>query len=197
MTREDVYNIMMKSEICNSCPLHGSDIVLWEKLYSTNEQCDIMFFGINPGREEAVQKRPFIGRSGKLLRERIEALGLSKFNVVFSNAILCSTSNESKIPDIKVCIDNCRYYTKEIENLFHPVLKVAVGKQCANVYFGINGSMGEMNGQLYDNVVPIVHPSFVIRMPSDKNKEMLDYGLKQVLHYVNVMKNNKNSHSCQ
>lgn len=185
MTREDVYNMMSNSNVCCACPLQGSDKVLWEKLYDGNGQCDIMFFGINPGREEAVQGRPFIGRSGKLLRERIEANGLSKYRIVFSNAILCSTSNESKIPDIKKCIDTCRYYTSAIEDIFKPRVKVAVGKQCANIYFGIDGSMSCINGVLFNNVIPIVHPSFVIRMPTDKNKAMLDYGLSQVVNHIN------------
>lgn len=185
MDYDNIVEWMKTTDNCKRCPLYGSDIVLYEKLYDDKEaSCDILFMGINPGKDEAIQKRPFIGRSGKLLRNRIEELGLLYYNIAFSNAILCSTSNEAKIPDIQVCINNCRTYTDIIQEKLHPKLLVAVGKQCANVYFGIQGAMYDINGVRFGNVIPIVHPSFVIRMPTDKNKAMLDYGLTQIKHYL-------------
>lgn len=180
---------MKTSEDCKSCPLYGSKVVLWERLYEediTEAGCDILFVGINPGKDEAIQGRPFIGKSGKLLRERIKALDLSKYKIAFTNAILCSTSNESKIPDIEACISSCRKYTDAIMKMLKPKVIVPVGKQCANVYFEIPGGMSAINGKPVVNVIPIVHPSFVIRTQTEQSKAMLDYGLNQVKLFVEM-----------
>ncbi len=41
-----------------------------------NPDADIVFIGEAPGKTEAVTGRPFVGRSGKLLRLLIQEIGL-------------------------------------------------------------------------------------------------------------------------
>ncbi|MGE0109332.1 MAG: uracil-DNA glycosylase [Bdellovibrionales bacterium] len=45
----------------------------------------IMLVGEAPGKEEDLQKRPFVGRSGKLLDETLEKAGLSRKNCLIAN----------------------------------------------------------------------------------------------------------------
>lgn len=47
----------------------------------------IMFVGEGPGKDEAIEGRPFIGASGKLIRHVINRLGLTQFYI--SNAVCC------------------------------------------------------------------------------------------------------------
>lgn len=47
----------------------------------------IMFIGEGPGREEEVQGRPFIGRSGQMLRDLLHKLRVS--NVYITNVVAC------------------------------------------------------------------------------------------------------------
>jgi DNA polymerase len=47
----------------------------------------IVFVGEAPGREEAKTGRPFIGRSGKLLRETIRKIGLSEDEVFITSPV--------------------------------------------------------------------------------------------------------------
>ena len=47
----------------------------------------IVFIGEAPGREEAMTGRPFIGRSGKLLRQAIRDIGLSEEEVFITSPV--------------------------------------------------------------------------------------------------------------
>lgn len=48
-----------------------------------NPNADVVFIGEAPGKQEAVSGRPFIGRSGKLLREFIRSIGLDDSKDVY------------------------------------------------------------------------------------------------------------------
>ncbi|MEN9407640.1 MAG: hypothetical protein RLZZ455_856 [Candidatus Parcubacteria bacterium] len=48
-----------------------------------NPDAEIVFIGEAPGKKEAVEGRPFIGRSGQLLRSLIREIGLDDVNEVY------------------------------------------------------------------------------------------------------------------
>ncbi len=50
-----------------------------------NPQAKIVFVGEAPGRQEAATGRPFIGRSGQLLRQAIRSLGISEEDVFITS----------------------------------------------------------------------------------------------------------------
>ena len=52
-----------------------------------NPDADIMFVGEAPGRNEAEIGRPFIGRSGKLLRKLINEAGLAESEVYITSPV--------------------------------------------------------------------------------------------------------------
>lgn len=52
-----------------------------------NPDADIVFIGEAPGREEAKTGRPFIGRSGKLLRSLIREIGLKEEDVYITSPV--------------------------------------------------------------------------------------------------------------
>lgn len=52
-----------------------------------NPDADIVFIGEAPGREEAKIGRPFIGRSGKLLRGLIKEIGLKEDDVYITSPV--------------------------------------------------------------------------------------------------------------
>lgn len=52
-----------------------------------NHDADILFIGEAPGKNEAEQGRPFCGRSGKLLDELIESIGLKREDVYITNIV--------------------------------------------------------------------------------------------------------------
>lgn len=52
-----------------------------------NPNADIVFVGEAPGRNEAVSGRPFVGRSGKLLRLLITSTGLAEEDVFITSPV--------------------------------------------------------------------------------------------------------------
>ncbi len=52
-----------------------------------NPHAKIMFVGMAPGREEAKEGRPFIGRSGKLLTEMLRLIGIDRDDVYITSPV--------------------------------------------------------------------------------------------------------------
>ncbi len=75
---------------CERCPLGAGAFrhVLYE-LPEGESRCDVLFIGEGPGRAEDSLGKPFIGPSGKFLRDTIEAADPTGLLVGFSNLIAC------------------------------------------------------------------------------------------------------------
>ena len=172
---------------CQNCSLFGKTVVVYDRLYKKG-LCDILFIGINPGKDEAIQGKPFIGRSGQILRKTLEEVGLlKKYNVAFTNAILCSTPNEKEIPDVKTCIENCSFLVHKIFKKLNPRLFVPVGANCAIYVFGMKGSITNHSGYVLpdkDNVIPIIHPASLLYSHNEQTKAKFVNSLKRIKQYL-------------
>ena len=56
----------------------------------------IMLIGQNPGREEARQGRPFVGRSGKFLDKTLKKYGLDRHLIYITSVVKETTPNNPK-----------------------------------------------------------------------------------------------------
>jgi len=74
------YDFEDRSQICAGCPCAGSPYI------PASGPADIRYFcvGCSPGQEEDVQRRPFVGPAGKVVREIMDSLSLSP---VYSNVL--------------------------------------------------------------------------------------------------------------
>ena len=90
-------------------------------------KAELVFVGEGPGRDEDIQGLPFVGRSGKLLTQMIEAMGLSRQQVYICNVVKCRppdnrTPEKDEVatcspfllrqldvikPKVIVCLGNC------------------------------------------------------------------------------------------
>ena len=52
-----------------------------------NINCEVMFIGEAPGKQEDTQKRPFVGRGGKLLDKMIEKTAWKREDVYITNIV--------------------------------------------------------------------------------------------------------------
>lgn len=52
-----------------------------------NPEAKIMFIGMAPGREEAKCGRPFVGRSGKLLSQMLNVVGIARQDVYITSPV--------------------------------------------------------------------------------------------------------------
>ena len=61
-----------------------------------NPDSPLVFIGEAPGREEDLQGKPFVGRSGKLLDRILDACGTTRENVFITNIVKCRPPNNRR-----------------------------------------------------------------------------------------------------
>lgn len=81
---------------CDQCPLKDEPFVA----PYVPDQIDLIVVGEAPGFQEVINKKPFVGPSGKLLDHTLEFVGIDPNNVLRTNAVLCRPpqNNLSKYP---------------------------------------------------------------------------------------------------
>ena len=89
------------------------------------QQPKVMLIGEAPGKEEIKENVPFIGRSGQLLMEQLQQVGLSRETVYITSAVrvglFCKTKQIAKTGERVTKFPN-RTPTKEEIKIFAPLL---------------------------------------------------------------------------
>lgn len=158
---------------CRACPLvkEGNEV------HPTipKRETDIYFLGEAPGAEEQKKGKPFIGKSGKLLRSLIpEDL---KGRVVFGNVVLHRPPN-NRTPEF-VEIECCRNFAIAAIEKAQPKLIVGLGKVAlqwvmnSTDLIGLRGRFLTVKiGKHVCYFMPTYHPSFILRNAYDDDKPL-------------------------
>lgn len=138
-----------------------------------NPDADIMVIGEAPGRDEDIQGKPFVGRSGQLLDKILASIGLSEETVYITNVVNWRPPNNRnpKPEEIALCMPFLRRHMELIE----PKVIVLVGGISFSALTGQTGIMKnrgqwthvKVNGQDIPTL-PIYHPAFLLRQPALK-----------------------------
>lgn len=143
-----------------SLPLLESNLVFGEG----SPDCKAMFIGEAPGYNEDVQKRPFVGRGGQLLREMIREIGWKEEGVYITN-IVKRRPPENRDPLPEEIEAYKPYLTKQIE-IIAPKVIVALGRFAMN-YFLPDAKITRDQGKAFRlqgrMVVPVLHPAAALR----------------------------------
>lgn len=141
-----------------------------------NPDCEVIFIGEAPGATEDEQKRPFVGRSGQLLRKLIRQLGWKEEDVYITNIVKRRPpQNRDPLPEE---IEKYKpYLTRQIE-IINPRIIVPLGRFAMN-YFLPNAKITRDQGKLFSAkvgsassgkaqgwfVAPMFHPAAALRAP--------------------------------
>lgn len=142
----------------------------------------IMFIGEAPGEEEDQSGLPFVGKSGRLLRNIIDYMQVSYYitNVVPYRPPHNRNPTEEEIKLWKP-------YLIEHINLINPQLIVLVGKIAAHTMLATDCSMLHLRSKIHTvmnkKAIVFYHPSYLIRLPSQKKQAYED--VKLVLSILN------------
>jgi len=185
---ESIIKYIQNRALCKKCPLYKRPKVIFEANLDhidmndfTKNTVDVVFVGLNPGKDEVTNKRPFIGKAGQLFRSYLQVLMDNlyeehniKLKFLITNVILSSTNNENDIPSPKKVINNCRELHEKLLKVFNPRYIVLIGNKACNAY-GLKGSMKSLNGKIFeDRIIPIVHPSYILRGNKSGEKMLRD-----------------------
>lgn len=140
-------------------------------------QAKLMFIGEGPGRDEDLQGRPFVGRSGELLTRMIRAIGLEREQVYICNVVKCRPpQNRNPEPDEAAA---CLNYLRAQVALVRPKVVVLLGKVACRYTLQEEISVMRAHGQWYERkgvwFMPTFHPSFLLRDPARKREAWEDF----------------------
>jgi len=132
----------------------------------------IVFIGEAPGREEAKTGRPFVGRSGKLLRQAIRDMGLDEADVFITSPVhylpLRGTPSTAMI-------HHGRQHLFEQLSVIRPDMIVLLGNSACVALLDGKVEITKEHGTLLKkdgrNYFITVHPAYAVRFT--KGKDML------------------------
>jgi len=139
----------------------------------------IMFVGEQPGDQEDIAGRPFVGPAGALFDEALQKAGIDRSTVYVTNAVKhfkFVAKGKRRIhnkPDAGE-ISACRWWIEHERELIRPPVTVALGATAARSLIGKTVTITKVRGEpltLEDGSEcwVTVHPSSLLRMP-DREK---------------------------
>ena len=139
-----------------------------------NPDAKFMIIGEAPGPEENKQGKPFVGRSGQLLDQILQAVKLeSEQDVFISNSVFRMPPGEDGKSFRKPTTEEIAFYRPyilEIVRLVDPKVILLVGGVAAQSILEEKLGITKIRGKWYQWqdrwVMPIFHPSYLLRNPS-------------------------------
>ena len=137
----------------------------------------LMFIGEGPGRDEDLQGRPFVGRSGELLTRMIRGIGLEREKVYICNVVKCRPpQNRTPEPgEAAACLD----YLRAQVGLVRPRVVVLLGKTACRYTLQQEISVTREHGTWFERkgvwFMPTYHPSALLRDPAKKRDSWDDF----------------------
>lgn len=133
-----------------------------------DQNAEIMLIGEAPGYHESVQRRPFVGRSGQLLRKTLEEINSPAEKLFISNIVkVRPPDNRDPLPEEILAFKP--FLDREIE-LIQPKLIVTLGRfSMAKFLEGVKISQihGRLHSLRWQNqnlyILPMYHPAAALR----------------------------------
>ena len=134
-----------------------------------NPFAKLMIIGEAPGAKEEEIGEPFVGRSGKLLDKLLQNAGIDiNQDVYFCNVVKCRPPKNRRPTKIEIQ-ENLPWLYQQIK-LVNPSVIVLVGATALEAILKIKSRISILRGKWIDwegkLVMPVFHPSYLLRNPS-------------------------------
>jgi uracil-DNA glycosylase len=163
---------------CRACDLwkRGTQTVFGEGA----AHAEVVLVGEQPGNDEDLAGRPFVGPAGKLLDRALEAAGIDRTQVYVTNVV----KHFKWVPQGKRRIHQkpnareiaaCRPWLDAEIDLLKPKVIVCLGATAAQALLGRQFLVSQQRGRLVPSplaphVTATVHPSSILRAPDDETR---------------------------
>lgn len=156
---------------CKECGLHATanTVCMQGDAPERLDDVEVFVIGEAPGANEDKRGVPFIGESGKILRNELQKNGLADKTYI-TNLVKCRPPN-NRTPtaaEIKACRP---YLEKELAAL-RPSYVVTAGVPATKTLFRGKAKINQFHGEIIENPkvsyvgMPIFHPAYCLRDPS-------------------------------
>jgi len=138
-----------------------------------NPEAKLLIVGEAPGPEENIKGKPFVGRAGQMLDKILEAANFDpEKDVYITNSVFRmppGTDGKAFRKPTSEEIDYYRPYVFDIIRLVNPVIILLTGNVASESILGKTG-ITKLRGQWFEQndrwIMPIFHPSYLLRNPS-------------------------------
>jgi uracil-DNA glycosylase len=156
---------------CTACDLYktGTQTVFGEGA----KTAEVMFVGEQPGDQEDLQGRPFVGPAGKLLDRAMEEAGIDRSIVYVTNVVkhfkwVARGKRRIHQKPSWAEMTACRPWLDAEIAVVQPRVLVCLGATAAQALLGRQFRVTKQRGQLIDsplapNVLATIHPSAILR----------------------------------
>jgi uracil-DNA glycosylase len=168
---------------CRRCPL-------WENATQTvfgegPADAKLMLVGEQPGDQEDLRGKPFVGPAGAVLRRALGDAGIDPAKAYVTNAVkhfkFVIQRGKRRIhqkPNV-IEIEACRHWLEQELDLLRPEMVVALGATAARALFGREMAIQRNRGRIIPlgngpRALITVHPSFLLRL-QDEDARAVEY----------------------
>jgi len=153
-----------------------------------SETAKVFFVGEAPALEEVEVNRSFVGPAGELLSKIISATGLTEKECYFANLMTWRpkppTAFGKRPPNASEVAFNRPYLLAQIE-IIKPHIIVAVGAQAFGALTHSTTPIMQIRGQWQKvdglEVLPTLHPNYLLHSPSLSNKRLVWEDFMQIM----------------
>ena len=164
---------------------HCRDCPLWRDATQTvfgegRARAAVMLVGEQPGDQEDLTGKPFVGPAGRMLDKALAELRVNRADVFVTNAVKHFKFEQrgkrrlhKKPTDGEIAV--CHQWLDREMALVRPRLVVAMGATAARSLFGKATAIERNRGRIIESqvsglpadILVTIHPSFLLRMPPE------------------------------
>ncbi|HEY3913375.1 MAG TPA: UdgX family uracil-DNA binding protein [Verrucomicrobiae bacterium] len=189
-------SLKRKAKSCRACPLweHATQTVFGEG----EPAAQIVMVGEQPGNDEDLAGKPFVGPAGKLLDKALQEAGIDRKKVYVTNVVKHfkwepkGKRRLHKKPNARE-IAACRQWLDAELAILKPRLVVCLGATAAQALLGKDFKVSQQRGEMVksdiaEHVTATVHPSSILRAPDQKSRhaQLKEFvkDLKKFAHFL-------------
>lgn len=189
--QDQLASLFQEIEDKNVCP----DLKAQARLVfgSGNPEAEVVLIGEAPGKQEDIQRVPFVGAAGKFLNTMLESVQLNRDDVYITNIVKYRPpDNRDPLKSEKVAF--IPYLERELR-IIKPKLVITLGRHSME-YFIPDETIGEIHGQPRRVqfgaeslvVMPLYHPSAAAYNPKLRPTLLEDFQkVPQVIEDINSL----------
>ena len=158
---------------CTRCPLH--EMATQAVFGAGPDAAEAMFVGEQPGDQEDLAGRPFVGPAGQVFDAALAEAGIARERIYVTNAVKHfkfvprGKRRLHQKPNVGE-ISACRFWLDLERELVRPKLIVAMGATAVTGVLGPGHTLGSVRGRVTEladgtRMYATVHPSYLLRLP--------------------------------
>ena len=159
--------LLADSKSCECCGLNESSIQV--VVSRGNPLARLMLIGEAPGAREDALGEPFVGRSGKVLDQLLKEAGINPLHEIYiCNAVKCRPPKNRR-PSKAELLASLPWLKQQIK-LVDPWVIALAGSTAVESILGLKDKISDLRGvwRFWEGrmIMPLFHPSYLLRNPS-------------------------------